>query len=122
MLKPAYSQRNFHHLNWSIEENKTPLGFSSKRTKDFNTEKTKKDQRYNYLNKPKKLLVKDKSTRPTQLQMKNGRESQDGLLIPTINWRAGRNKQELTLRQEPSMSNIRQIKSAFEREHNFIFW
>lgn len=34
---------------------------------------------------PRKLLVKDQSTRPTQLQIKNGREIQDGWLIPTTN-------------------------------------
>lgn len=51
-----------------------------------------------YLKRPKKLLVKDQSTRPTQLQTKNGKESQDGLLIPEANCTAGSNKQETNLR------------------------
>lgn len=38
-----------------------------------------------YLKSPRKLLVKDQSTRPMQLQMKNGKETQEGLLIPTTN-------------------------------------
>lgn len=56
-----------------------------------------------YLKSPKKLLVKDQSTSPTQLHTKNGKESQEGLLIPTANWMPGSNKQEATLRWEPSV-------------------
>lgn len=49
------------------------------------TYERKKKKKMNYLKRPKKLLVKDQSTRETQLHIKNGKESQDGLLIPTIN-------------------------------------
>lgn len=56
-------------------------------------------ERMKYLKRPKKLLVKDQSTRPMQLQIKNGKESQDGLLIPEINCTAGSNKQQANLRR-----------------------
>lgn len=38
-----------------------------------------------YRKRPRKLLVRDQSTRPTQLPMKKGKEIQEGQLIPTTN-------------------------------------
>jgi len=35
------------------------------------------------LKSPRKLLVRDQSTRPAQLAIKNGRENHEGWLIPT---------------------------------------
>lgn len=43
-----------------------------------------KDSQKNHLKSPRKLLVKDQSTRPAQLPIKNGRETHVGWLIPTI--------------------------------------
>jgi len=51
-----------------------------------------------YRKRPRKLLVRDQSTRPTQLPIKKGKEIQEGWLIPTTNWTAGSNKQHATLR------------------------
>lgn len=52
-----------------------------------------------YRKRPRKLLLRDQSTRPTQLPIKKGNEIQEGWLIPTTNWTAGSNKQHATLRR-----------------------
>lgn len=65
----------------------------------------------NHLKSPRKLLVKDQSTRPTQLPMKKGSEAHEGWLIPTTSWMAGNNKQDATRRWEPSIHKNRIIKS-----------
>lgn len=57
-----------------------------------------------YRKRPRKLLVRDQSTRPILLHKKNGREAQDGWLIPTTSCRAGNNKQHKTLIWEPSIA------------------
>ena len=62
-----------------------------------------------YLKRPEKLLVEDQSTNPTQLQMKKGKDTQDGWLIPTTNWMAGNKKQDTTLMYEP----LKTRKSVF---------
>lgn len=54
-----------------------------------------------YLNRPRKLLVRDQSTRPTQLPMKKGRDIHEGWLIPTTSWTAGSSKQQAFLIRVP---------------------
>jgi hypothetical protein len=49
-----------------------------------------------YRKRPRKLLVKDQSTRPMQLNTKNGNEIHEGWLILTTSWAAGSNKQHAT--------------------------
>lgn len=50
-----------------------------------------------HLKRPRKLLVRDQSTRPTQLPIKNGKDIHEGWLIPTTSWTAGSSKQQVFL-------------------------